>query len=115
VKTFGETWKVADYGKLQNMEETKKAVQVDITKKPAKTKELQWNRAGEIYVLVDQGSSKNYTLDPIAFLVWLQCDGKTNIEQIVDVFSVDGNRDIVKAAITGILEKLTGSGLLKWV
>jgi hypothetical protein len=96
------------------MEETKKE-EIDINKKPAKTKELQWNKAGEIYILADKNSNKNYTLDPIAFLVWLQCDGKTNIEQIVDVFSVDGNRDIVKAAITGILEKLTGSGLLKWV
>jgi len=98
----------------KNMEETKRA-SIDINKKPAKTKELQWNRTGDIYVLVDQSSNKNYTLDPIAFLVWLQCDGKTNIEQITDVFSVDGNRDIVKAAITGILEKLTGSGLLKWI
>jgi len=96
------------------MEETKKT-SIDTNKRPAKIKELQWNRAGDIYVLVDQNSNKNYTLDPIAFLVWLQCDGKTNIEQIVDVFSVDGNRDIVKAAITGILEKLTGTGLLKWI
>jgi len=99
----------------KNMEETKKTTQIDINKKPAKMKELQWNRAGDIYVLIDQSNNKNYTLDPIAFLVWLQCDGKTNIEQVVDVFSVDGNRDIVKAAITGILEKLTGSGLLKWI
>jgi len=98
----------------KSMEEAKKVV-LDISKKPAKTKELQWTKTGEIYILADQNTSKTYTLDPIAFLVWIQCDGKTNIEQIVDVFSVDGNRDIVKAAITGILEKLTGSRLLKWV
>lgn len=81
---------------------------------PIKTKELDWNKAGELYLLQDKDTKKNYTLDPISFLVWIQCDGKTNIEQIVDVFSVDGNRDIIKAAVNGILEKLIGSGLIKW-
>lgn len=84
-------------------------------KKPQKTKELTWNRSGEIYLLLDKDTQKTFTLDPIAFLVWIQCDGKTNIEQIVDIFSVNGNRDIVKAAINGILEKLVESGLIKWV
>jgi len=88
---------------------------VDEQKKPAKVKELQWNKAGEMYVLADKDTTKNYSLDPISFLVWIQCDGKTNLEQIVDVFSVDGNRDIVKAAISGILEKLQGNGLIKWI
>lgn len=82
---------------------------------PIKTKELEWNKAGELYLLQDKDIKKNYTLDPISFLVWIQCDGKTNIEQIVDVFSVDGNRDIIKAAITGILDKLIGYGLIKWI
>jgi len=81
---------------------------------PIKTKELDWNKAGELYLLQDKDTKKNYTLDPISFLVWIQCDGKTNIEQIVDVFSVDGNRDIIKAAVNGILDKLIGSGLVKW-
>ncbi|HKZ45585.1 MAG TPA: PqqD family protein [archaeon] len=84
-------------------------------KRPSKTKELEWNKTGEIYLLLDKGTNKTYSLDPIAFLVWVQCDGKTNLEQIVDVFSVDGNRDIIKAAIAGILEKLESSGLIKWV
>jgi hypothetical protein len=84
-------------------------------KKPAKTKELQWNRAGELYLLMDKDTNKTYTLDPISFLVWIQCDGKTDLERIVDIFSVDGNRDIVKAAITGVLEKLESNGLIKWV
>ena len=84
-------------------------------KKPLKTKEMQWNRTGELYVLLDKDTEKTYSLDPISFLVWIQCDGKTNIEKIVDIFSVDGNRDIVKAAIVGILEKLETSGLIKWV
>jgi hypothetical protein len=84
-------------------------------KKPAKTKELQWSRSGDIYLLIDKDTNKSYTLDPISFLVWIQCDGKTDLEKIVDVFSVNGNRDIVKAAITGILEKLESSGLIKWV
>lgn len=83
-------------------------------KKPIKTKELQWTKMGEGYTLLDKDTSKSYIIDPIAFLVWIQCDGKTNVEQIVDVFAVDGNRDIVKAAINGVLEKLVDSGLVKW-
>ena len=82
-------------------------------KKPTKTKEMTWRRMGELYLLVDE-KNKTYSLDPISFLVWIQCDGKTDIERIVDVFSVNGNRDIIKAAITGILEKLKDSGLVKW-
>ncbi|HDD71414.1 MAG TPA: PqqD family protein [Candidatus Aenigmarchaeota archaeon] len=84
-------------------------------KKPKRVKELQWTRSGNLYLLVDRETNKTYTLDPISFLVWIQCDGKTDLEQIVDVFSVNGNRDIVKAAIVGILEKLEKSGLIKWV
>jgi len=82
---------------------------------PAKTKELTWSKSGDLYVLVDNETSKSYSLDPISFLVWLQCDGKTKIDRIVDVFSVNGNRDIIKAAITGILDKLTNNGLIKWI
>jgi len=77
-----------------------------VNKKPVKTKEMQWNKVGNLYLLIDKDKDKSYSLDPIAFLVWVQCDGKTGLEQIVDVFSVDGNRDIIKAAISGILEKL---------
>ena len=87
----------------------------DENKKPDKVKEMNWSKSGEIYVLADNETEKTFSIDPIAFLVWLQCDGKTPVDHIVDVFSVDGNRDIVKAAIKGILEKLTESGLLKWV
>ncbi len=82
---------------------------------PVKTRELSWEKSGNDYVLLDKGSGKNLTLDPISFLVWVQCDGKTELEKIVDIFSVNGNRDIIKAAISGILEKLEGSGLVRWV
>jgi hypothetical protein len=88
---------------------------VDEQKKPVKVKELKWDKAGEMYLLSDKDTSKTYSIDPISFLVWIQCDGKTGLEQIVDVFSVDGNRDIVKAAISGILEKLKSNGLVKWI
>ena len=84
-------------------------------KKPLKTKEMQWNRTGECYLLLDKDTEKTYSLDPISFLVWIQCDGKTDLEKIVDIFSVNGNRDIVKAAIVGILDKLKDSGLIKWI
>lgn len=88
---------------------------LDENKKPDKVKEMNWTKSGDIYVLVDKDTEKSFSIDPIAFLVWLQCDGKTAVDHIVDVFSVDGNRDIVKAAIKGILEKLTENGLLKWI
>ena len=82
-------------------------------KYPKKIKEMSWSKLGDAYVLVDPETKKTYTIDPIAFLVWLQCDGKTSVEQMTDVFSVNGNRDIVKAAIRGILEKLKNSGLIE--
>lgn len=82
---------------------------------PARTKELAWEKSGEVYVLVDKELNKTFNLDPISFLVWIQCDGKTDLESIVDIFSVNGNRDIIKAAIKGILEKMESSGLVKWI
>jgi hypothetical protein len=84
-------------------------------KNPKKTKELEWRRVGNVYLLLDKETNKTYTLDPISFMVWIQCDGKTDLETIVDIFSVDGNRDIVKAAILGITKKLESAGLITWV
>lgn len=89
--------------------------QDSMPKFPVKTKELQWVKQENVYQIIDKSTNKEYTLDPISFLVWIQCDGKTDVDQIVDVFSVNGNRDIVKAAIMGILEKLEKNGLVKWV
>ena len=80
---------------------------------PKKTKEMKWSKFGDVYVLVDLDTNKTFNIDPIAFLVWIQCDGKTSIEQMTDVFSVNGNRDIVKAAIKGILDKLIKTGLVE--
>lgn len=82
---------------------------------PLKTKEFGWRKVGDMYVLADEEKGKSYQLDAISFLVWIQCDGRTSVGKMVDVFSVDGNRDIIEAAITGVLEKLTSSGILKWV
>ena len=82
---------------------------------PVKAKEMPWSRNGEVYVLADPQTSKSYPLDPISFLVWVQCDGKTRLDEIVDIFTVNGNRDIVKAAVSGILDKLSNNGLIKWV
>jgi len=95
--------------------EIKESKTVKESRIPTKSKELAWTRQGDLYVLVDKETNKTFSLDPIAFLVWVQCDGKTNIDKIVDVFSVNGNRDIVKAAINGILEKLEGNDLIKWI
>jgi len=74
---------------------------------------MKWSKLGNVYILVDPDTNKTFNVDPISFLVWIQCDGKTSIEEMTDVFSVDGNRDIVKAAVKGILDKLNKSGLVK--
>ena len=84
-------------------------------KKPKKAKEMEWTKIGNVYLLVDKETNKTFTLDPISFLVWIQCDGKTSLEEIVDVFSVNGNRDIVKAAIEEVLERLEKNGLIEWI
>jgi hypothetical protein len=81
---------------------------------PLKTESIEWNKTGNAYVLRDS-AGRNLQIDPISFLVWIQCDGKTSVDNIVDVFSVGGNRDIIEAAVKGVLEKLTASELLKWV
>ncbi len=80
---------------------------------PKKTKEMKWSKFGNVYILVDPNTNKSYNIDPISFLVWIQCDGKTSIEEMTDVFSVNGNRDIVKAAIKGIVDKLNKMGLVE--
>jgi hypothetical protein len=80
--------------------------------KPKRTKELNWQQIGDIYILTDKENNKTYTLDSISFLVWLQCDGNTDIESIVDVFSVNGNRDIVRNAIMNILKNLENLNLI---
>lgn len=82
--------------------------------KPKKVKEMEWTKIGDVYLLIDKETNKTFTLDPISFLVWVQCDGKTSLEEIVDIFSVNGNRDIVKAAIQEILERLERNGLIEW-
>lgn len=80
---------------------------------PVRAESIGWEKIDETYVLIDK-SGKNFQIDPISFLVWIQCDGKTSVNKIIDVFSVGGNRDIIESAINGVLEKLTTSELLKW-
>lgn len=76
--------------------------------------DMAWKKSGESYVLSDRAGDE-FSLDSVAFLVWIQCDGKTSIETIVDVFSVGGNRDIVKAAISTVFERLTEIGAIVWI
>lgn len=76
--------------------------------------DFEWKKSGESYTLTDK-SGASIQLDTISFLVWIQCDGKTGIDQIVDVFAVGGNRDIIHAALTGVLQKLTENGAITWV
>ncbi|MEM5777902.1 MAG: PqqD family protein [Candidatus Aenigmatarchaeota archaeon] len=80
---------------------------------PKKIKEYEWMRAGEFYVLYDPITNESFNLDPIAFIVWLQCDGKTHIDEIVDLLSVENNKDIIKAAVSGIIDRLAENGIIK--
>jgi hypothetical protein len=80
---------------------------------PKKTKEYQWMRAGDFYVLYDPITNESFNLDPIAFIVWLQCDGKTAVDEIVDLLSVENNKDIIKAAVSGIIDRLAENGIIK--
>ena len=75
---------------------------------------MAWSKLGDTYVLVDPQSKKTFNIDTTSFLVWIQCDGKTSIDDMTDVFSVNGNRDIVKAAIRGIVDKLKDYRLVKY-
>lgn len=81
---------------------------------PLKEEGIEWAKLGDAYVLTNT-IGRSAQIDTISFLVWIQCDGKTSVEKIIDVFSVGGNRDIIEAAVKGILEKLTTSALIKWV
>lgn len=80
---------------------------------PKRTREFEWTKTGEFYVLYDPKTNENFNLDPIAFIVWLQCDGKTKVDEIVDLLSVENNKDIIQAAVIGIIERLMQQGLLK--
>lgn len=82
--------------------------------RPQKVKELEWQQIGNLYILTDKKTNKTYTLDAISFLVWMQCDGQTDLEDLVDLFSINGNRDIVRAAILNILENLRNLELIIW-
>ena len=72
-----------------------------------------WKKLGESYMLTD-GSGAESSLDPISFLVWIQCDGKTSVENVVDVFSPGGNRDVVEAAILAVFDRLHETGAITW-
>ena len=80
---------------------------------PKKTKNFEWVRAGEFYVLFDPITNENYNLDPMSFIIWLQCDGKTSVDEIVNLLSVENNQDIIKASVSGIIERLKQNGILK--
>jgi len=32
---------------------------------------MDWNKAGEIFILCDKVGDKTYSLDPISFMVWV--------------------------------------------
>ena len=77
--------------------------------------DFEWKKLGDTYQLTNKSTGRDFKLDPVSFLVWIQCDGKTTVDEIVDVFSVGGNRDIIKTTITGVLEKLTEGKAIEWV
>lgn len=83
-------------------------------KLPKQVEDVKWVKTGEFYTLVSS-DNKTFDVDSIGFLIWSQCDGKTPVDKIVDIFAVGGNKDVVKASIAGILDKLEEAGLIKWI
>ena len=81
-------------------------------KNPKQKKEFTWAKQGNSYLMTDPETKQMTPIDTISFLVWIQCDGKTSVNDIVDVFSVDENTDIIKASVNGILEKLEKKELI---
>ncbi len=77
--------------------------------------DLEWSKVQEGYILKDKLGKVSVQLDAISFLVWIQCDGKTPIDSIVGVFAVGGNPDIIRAAITGVIQKLSDIQIIRWV
>lgn len=81
---------------------------------PLRSEGFEWKKLDETYLLTNKDGA-SIELDPISFLVWVQCDGRTSVTQIIDVFAIGGNHDIIESAIRGVLEKLTESGAIAWV
>lgn len=77
--------------------------------------DLEWQKVEDGYLVKDKSGGTSVQLDAISFLVWIQCDGKTSIDSIVGVFAVGGNPDIIRAAITGVIQKLSDLQIIRWV
>jgi hypothetical protein len=82
-------------------------------KHPARLEDVVWKSVNGYYMIEDLKSKKMYKLDQMSFLIWAQCDGRTGVEEIVDVFYAEGSRELIKTTVTNILDKLEGSGLVK--
>lgn len=82
---------------------------------PKQTENVAWEKAEETYVMVHPKTKQSLQIEPLAFMIWAQCDGRTSIEDIIDVFAVGGNKEVVKASINGILKRLEDAKLIKWV
>jgi len=57
-------------------------------KYPKKTKEMNWTKLGNIYIISDPKSKKTHNIDTVSFLVWIQCDGKTSVEDSLIILIV---------------------------
>ncbi len=80
---------------------------------PKQTPNIKWERAEDAYLLFHPINKQPFQIDELAFMIWAQCDGKTSVQKIVDVFTVGSNREIVTASVNGILDKLKDAGFIK--
>lgn len=80
---------------------------------PERTRPLAWEYAGEFYILHDEKDNSHYKLDPLAFLVWAQCDGHTDVEEMVSVLAADKGSDIVRTTVLNTVDRLQEMGLVK--
>ena len=81
---------------------------------PKQLQNVTWEKEQDSYTLVHPSTKELFQIDAIAFMIWAQCDGKTSMDRIVDIFALGNNREVVKASINGVLERLSKAGFIKW-
>jgi hypothetical protein len=67
----------------------------------------------ENYVAVANENGEVYGLSPAVFYVWMMCDGKTTVEEMVSKISKDADIDAeeLKEPVAYIISQLVDTGL----
>ena len=80
---------------------------------PKQVDDVAWEKNEEAYVLVHPKTKEPFQIDAVAFMIWAQCDGKTSVDKIIDLFSLGSNKEVVKASVNGVIDRLKEAGFIK--